>query len=135
MPIASPCRAAASEGDREEHADPFEEQLPPAACARTSAEHGHLPGRQRQIIDKEYLGTLRFPAEVPAAGEFILDEECLPARQPSRARNGQTRELLLATHDTPDALRCVGGEAERRRIAGGSASRPPPNDQSRGIFA
>src|SRR5437588_12395249 len=71
-----------------------------------------------RIIDNEYLGTLKFPTE--AAGQrvnFILDEECL-LRVTLEAAGGETREVMLATHDTPDALKAAWvEEAERRRVA------------------
>jgi hypothetical protein len=65
---------------------------------------------------------------------FILDEECL-LHVTIESGNGQTRELLLATHDTPDALKVAWQEeAERRRIAVERES-ADADEQSRGIFA
>src|SRR2546421_114003 len=87
-----------------------------------------------RIIDNEYLGTLKFPAEV--AGQrvnFILDEECL-LHVTIESASGQTRELTLATHDTPEALKVAWQEeAERRRVA--AERQMTPEEQSRGIFA
>ncbi len=78
---------------------------------------------------------MKFPAEV--AGQrvnFILDEECL-LHVTIESANGQTREVLLATHDTPDALKAAWQEeAERRRIAAERQS-ATAEEQSRGIFA
>src|SRR5258705_4469405 len=91
-------------------------RLPPARGQ--ALELDIFQGDSDKIIDNEYLGMLRFPAEV--AGQrvnFILDEECL-LHVTIESGNGQTRELLLATHDTPDALKGAWQEeAERRRIA------------------
>jgi molecular chaperone DnaK len=87
-----------------------------------------------RIIDNEYLGTLKFPAEV--AGQrvhFILDEECL-LHVTLESASGQIRELTLATHDTPEALKVAWQEeAERRRVA--AERQMTPEEQSRGIFA
>ena len=87
-----------------------------------------------RIIDNEYLGTLKFPAEV--AGQrvnFILDEECL-LHVTIESASGQIRELTLATHDTPEALKVAWQEeAERRRVA--AERQMTPEEQSRGIFA
>jgi len=108
-------------------------RLPPARGP--ALELDIFQGDSDKIIDNEYLGTLRFPAEV--AGQrvnFILDEECL-LHVTIESTNGQTRELLLATHDTPDALKVAWQEeAERRRIAVERES-AAADEQSRGIFA
>src|SRR6202022_4659614 len=90
-------------------------------------------GDSDRIIDNEYLGTLKFPAE--AAGQrinFILDEECL-LRVTIEGISGEVREVSLATRDTPEALKAAWQEeAERRRIA---AERNAPEAQPKGIFA
>ena len=108
-------------------------RLPPARGQ--ALELDIFQGDSDKIIDNEYLGTLRFPAEV--AGQrvnFILDEECL-LHVTIESGNGQTRELLLATHDTPDALKVAWQEeAERRRLAVERES-ADADEQSRGIFA
>ena len=109
-------------------------RLPPAKGGR-GLEVDIFQGDSDRIIDNEYLGTLKFPAEV--AGQrvnFILDEECL-LHVTIESANGQTREVLLATHDTPDALKAAWQEeAERRRIAAERQS-ATAEEQSRGIFA
>jgi molecular chaperone DnaK len=109
-------------------------RLPPAKGGQ-GLELDIFQGDSDRIIDNEYLGTLKFPVEV--AGQrvnFILDEECL-LHITIESANGQTRELLLATHDTPDALKVAWQEeAERRRIAAERQSETT-EEQSRGIFA
>ena len=65
---------------------------------------------------------------------FILDEECL-LHVTIESASGDTRELTLATKDTPEALKVAWQEeAERRRI---DAERQAltPEEQSRGLFA
>ena len=92
-------------------------------------------GDSDRIIDNEYLGTLKFAPEY--AGQrvnFGLDEECL-LHVTLEGPGGEVRELTLATHDTPEALRAAWvEEAERRRIAAEreSESVPPPGG---GLFA
>ena len=108
-------------------------RLPPARDGK-GFELDIFQGDGDRIIDNEYLGTLKFPAEV--AGQrvnFILDEECL-LHVTIETASGQTRELTLATHDTPEALKVAWQEeAERRRVA--AERRMTPEEQSRGIFA
>ena len=108
-------------------------RLPPARDGK-GLELDIFQGDGDRIIDNEYLGTLKFPAEV--AGQrvnFILDEECL-LHVTIETASGQTRELTLATHDTPEALKVAWQEeAERRRVA--AEPRMTPEEQSRGIFA
>jgi molecular chaperone DnaK len=108
-------------------------RLPPARDGK-GLELDIFQGDADKIIDNEYLGTLKFPAEV--AGQrvnFILDEECL-LHVTIETANGQTRELTLATHDTPEALKVAWQEeAERRRLA--AERQPMPQDESKGLFA
>jgi len=109
-------------------------RLPPARDGR-GLELDIFQGDSDRIIDNEYLGTLKFPAEV--AGQrvnFILDEECL-LHVTIESANGDTRELTLATKDTPEALKVAWQEeAERRRIAA-ERQALTPEEQSRGLFA
>src|SRR3954463_11802882 len=90
-------------------------------------------GDSDRIVENEYLGTLRFPAD--ASGQrvnFNLDEECL-LHVTIEGLTGETREVMLATHDTPEALKTAWQEeAERRRLA---AERQPTPEQPRGLFA
>src|SRR2546425_774152 len=109
-------------------------RLPPARDGR-GLELDIFQGDSDRIIDNEYLGTAHPPAEV--AGQrvnFILDEECL-LHVTIESASGDTRELTLATKDTPEALKVAWQEeAERRRI---DAERQAltPEEQSRGLFA
>ncbi len=109
-------------------------RLPPSRDGK-GLELDIFQGDSDKIIDNEYLGTLRFPAEV--AGQrvnFILDEECLLHVTIENAQ-GETRELMLATHDTPAALKAAWQEdAERRRLAA-ERQMDTQGDQSRGLFA
>ena len=86
-------------------------------------------GDGEQIIDNEYLGTLKFPPE--ALGErisFNLDEECL-LHVTVEGVGTRPKEVLLATQDTPEALKLAWAEEnERRRIEAERlvASEPKP---------
>ncbi|HYS10746.1 MAG TPA: Hsp70 family protein [Myxococcales bacterium] len=109
-------------------------RLPPAREGK-GLELDIFQGDSDRIIDNEYLGTLKFPVEV--AGQrvnFILDEECLLHVTIENAA-GQTREVMLATKDTPDALKIAWQEeAERRRLAA-ERDTATAAEQNRGIFA
>ena len=109
-------------------------RLPPARDGR-GLELDIFQGDSDRIIDNEYLGTLKFPAEV--AGQrvnFVLDEECL-LHVTIESASGEMRELTLATKDTPEALKVAWQEeAERRRIAA-ERQALTPEEQSRGLFA
>jgi molecular chaperone DnaK len=91
-------------------------RLPPPRAGQ-DLELDIFQGDGDRIIDNEYLGTLRFPSE--AAGQrvnFNLDEECL-LHVTIEGITGEVREVMLATHDTPDALKAAWQEeAERRRL-------------------
>ncbi len=108
-------------------------RLPPAKEGK-GLELDIFQGDSDKIIDNEYLGTLKFPAD--AQGQrvnFLLDEECL-LHVTVEGIAGDVREVMLATHDTPEALKAAWQEeAERRRLAAErqSAADEPP----RGLFA
>src|SRR5256714_2315081 len=108
-------------------------RLPPAKGGG-GLELDIFQGDGDKIIDNEYLGTLKFPPE--AAGQrinFIPDEECL-FRVTIQGASGAGRRGVLATHDTPLALKVAWQEeAERRRVA--AERQMTPEEQSRGIFA
>src|SRR5438105_12761035 len=109
-------------------------RLPPARPGQM-LELDIFQGDSEKIIDNEYLGTLRFPPET--AGHrvnFNLDEECLlHVTVEGLAGDAQPREVLLATHDTPEALKAAWAEEnERRRLM---AEREPPEEQRKGLFA
>ena len=109
-------------------------RLPPGRDGK-GLELDIFQGDSDRILDNEYLGTLKFPVE--AAGQrvnFILDEECL-LHVTLEGVSGGTREVLLATQDTPDTLKVAWQEeAERRRLAAERRTETE-EEQSRGIFA
>src|SRR6202171_6283786 len=109
-------------------------RLPPSKEGK-GLELDIFQGDGDRIIDNEYLGTLKFPAD--AAGQrvnFLLDEECL-LHVTVEGISGDVREVMLATHDTPEALKAAWQEeAERRRLA---AERTAESSEERpkGLFA
>ena len=109
-------------------------RLPPAKEGK-GLELDIFQGDGDRIIDNEYLGTLKFPAE--SAGQrvnFLLDEECL-LHVTVEGLTGGPKEVMLATQDTPVALKQAWlEEAERRRLAAERQSAVSP-DQPRGLFA
>ncbi len=87
-------------------------------------------GDAEQIVDNEYLGSLRVPAA--AAGrkiDFRLDEECL-LQVVVDLPNGP-KKIELATRDTPAMLRQALQEEARKREAE-QAARGGAAEQSRG---
>src|SRR3954449_4851163 len=110
-------------------------RLPPAKEGK-GLELDIFQGDSERIIDNEYLGTLKFPPET--AGQrvnFMLDEECL-LHVTVEGISGDVREVMLATHDTPEALKQAWQEeAERRRLAAERQSASAEDRQPRGLFA
>src|SRR2546423_3164509 len=110
-------------------------RLPPAKEGK-GLELDIFQGDADRIIDNEYLGTLKFPAD--AAGQrvnFLLDEECL-LHVTVEGISGDVREVMLATHDTPEALKQAWQEeSEKRRLAAERQSASAQDQQPRGLFA
>jgi molecular chaperone DnaK len=91
-------------------------------------------GDSDKIVDNEYLGTLKFPPE--ASGQrvsFNLDEECLlHITVEGLSPDAKPQEVMLATQDTPEALKTAWQEeSERRQKAAESA----PAERPKGILA
>src|SRR5437762_4956019 len=109
-------------------------RLPPAKEGK-GLELDIFQGDADKIIDNEYLGTLKFPAD--AAGQrvnFLLDEECL-LHVTVEGISGDTREVMLATHDTPEALKAAWQEEPERRRLAAERQTPEQPRAPRGLFA
>ncbi len=107
-------------------------RLPPARIGHP-LELDVFQGESERILDNEYLGTLKFPPE--AAGQrvsFNLDEECL-LHVTVEGVGTQPREVLLATQDTPDALKVAWIEENERRRK--EAERQKESEKPKGFFA
>lgn len=104
-------------------------RLPPARDG--GVELDVFQGDSERIIENEYLGTLSFPASAAGARvNFIIDEECM-LRVTLEATEGQPQEIVLATRDTPKALR----EAWREEMERRKASKPEPEAGQGGFFS
>lgn len=90
-------------------------RLPPARGQQIEIDV--FQGESERIVDNEYLGTLRFPADANGAKvNFQVDEECM-LRVSVEGVDSTTREIVLATRDTPQALKDAWREEmERRRL-------------------
>ena len=109
-------------------------RLPPAKPGAL-LELDIFQGDAEKILDNEYLGTLRFPPE--SAGQrvnFNLDEECL-LHVTVEAINTEPKELLLATHDTPEALKAAWLEENERRRLVAEREMAESEEKPRGLFA
>jgi molecular chaperone DnaK len=87
---------------------------PPKEPGAAFIELDIFQGDSELIVDNEYLGTVRVPAS--AAGkkiDFKLDEECLLKIMVEEG--GGTREVALATRDTPESLKKALEEDRARR--------------------
>lgn len=77
-------------------------------------------GDSEFIVDNEYLGTVKVPASLSGKKiDFRLDEECLLKVVVEDA--GGSREIALATRDTPESLRQALEVDSRRRAEGDGA--------------
>src|SRR5947199_639253 len=104
------------------------------------AKEGKMPeidvfqGDSDRIIDNEYLGTLHFPPE--ASGQrvsFNLDEECLlHITVEGLSPDARPQEVMLATQDTPEALKAAWQEESERRQ---KAAESTPAERPKGILA
>jgi molecular chaperone DnaK len=109
-------------------------RLPPARPG-APLELDIFQGENEKILDNEYLGTLRFPAE--AAGQrvnFILDEECL-LHVTVESAGAPSTELLLATKDTPEALKAAWQEESEKRRLAAEREMAESAEQPRGLLA
>jgi molecular chaperone DnaK len=96
-------------------------RLPPPREPGQPIEIDIYQGASDQIVDNEFLGSIRLPAAATGRRiDFKLDEECLLKVSFDDPEKGMT-QLELATRDTPDALRRALADAEALRKGGGEA--------------
>jgi molecular chaperone DnaK len=95
-------------------------RLPPAKGAGIDLDV--FQGESERIVENEYLGTLRFPADAAGAKvNFQVDEECMLRVTIEGGNVPGTREIVLATKDTPQSLRAAWKEEMDRRTAAQSS--------------
>ena len=97
-------------------------RLPPPREPGKPIELDIYQGESDDIVDDEFLGSLRLPAAATGRRiDFKLDEECLLKVIFDDPQLGM-REVDFATRDTPEALRrAIAEQAARRGTAGDAA--------------
>jgi molecular chaperone DnaK len=102
---------------------------PPREPGLTYIELDIFQGDHELIVDDEYLGTVRVPAEMAGRKiDFKLNEECL--LKVVIEDGSEMKDVALATRDTPEALKKAIEEAKERRAQSGQ----PPSEES-GLFS
>ncbi len=73
-------------------------------------------GESDQVVDNEFLGTLRIEGELAGRKiDFALSEECLPCRSPSTTSAKGPSLVQLATRDTPPRSQAALAQDDERR--------------------
>jgi molecular chaperone DnaK len=109
-------------------------RLPPAKNG-SELELDIFQGDSEKILDNEYLGTLRFPPD--SAGQrvnFNLDEECL-LHVTVQSNTAVPKEVLLATRDTPEALKVAWQEENEKRRLAAERQMAESAERQRGLFS
>jgi molecular chaperone DnaK len=97
-------------------------RLPPPKEPGQPIEIEIFQGDSDNIVDDEFLGSLRLPAAATGRRiDFKLDEECLLKVTFDDPERGM-REVQFATRDTPEALRRAVAEMAARRASGSEPS-------------
>ena len=105
-------------------------RLPPPREPGRPIEIDIYQGDSDQIVDDEFLGSLRLPAAATGRRiDFKLDEECLLRVTFDDPERGMV-EVPFATRDTPEAIRRAIAEKTPPPGAAGAA----PREQRRGLF-
>ncbi len=109
-------------------------RLPPPREPGQQIEIDIYQGASDQIVDNEFLGSIRLPAAATGRRiDFKLDEECLLKVSFDDPEKGMT-ELKIATRDTPDALRrALADAAEAQKPKEGEAQ-PAAGEKRGGLF-
>jgi molecular chaperone DnaK len=106
-------------------------RLPPPKEPGQPIEIDIYQGDSDDIVDDEFLGSIRLPAAATGRRiDFKLDEECLLKVTFDEPEQGM-REVGFATRDTPDAVRRAVAEGASRQT-GGSAE--PEVRRGGGLF-
>ncbi|HUB09338.1 MAG TPA: Hsp70 family protein [Myxococcales bacterium] len=94
-------------------------RLPPPAAGQADIVMDIFQGESDQVVDNEYLGTLRIESALAGRKiDFRLSEECLLSVVVDH--DGKPVPVELATRDTPDSLKAAlaADDLRRRREAG-----------------
>ncbi|HVP66216.1 MAG TPA: Hsp70 family protein [Anaeromyxobacteraceae bacterium] len=104
-------------------------RLPPPREPGKPIEIDIYQGDSDQIVDDEFLGSLRLPAAATGRRiDFRLDEECLLRVSFDDPQRGMV-EIDFATRDTPEAVKRALAESARGRASGFS-----PEPRRGGLF-
>ncbi|MFW6369373.1 MAG: Hsp70 family protein, partial [Myxococcota bacterium] len=105
--------------------------LPPASSEGGDVEIDVFQGESDNIVDNEYLGSVRFPRGVGKVTFMLTEEGILEISVADAA--GSRRAVSLATRKTPPSLRrAIEEDMERRRLAAEAAEQ---EEESGGLFA
>jgi molecular chaperone DnaK len=109
-------------------------RLPPPREPGQPIEIDIYQGASDQIVDNEFLGSIRLPAAATGRRiDFKLDEECLLKVSFDDPEKGMT-ELQIATRDTPEALRRALADAAAARQPGEGEPKPAAGEKRGGLF-
>jgi molecular chaperone DnaK len=110
-------------------------RLPPPREPGQPIEIDIYQGESDQIVDDEFLGSIRLPALATGRRiDFRLDEECLLKVSFDDPEKGMT-EVDLATRDTPEGLkRALAEDARRRQGSPSGTGEAPGEERKGGIF-
>jgi molecular chaperone DnaK len=99
-------------------------RLPPPREPGQQIEIDIYQGESENIVDNEFLGSIRLPAAATGRRiDFKLDEECLLKVAFDDPQRGM-REVPFATRDTPEPVRRAVGEQSARAALAGGADEP-----------
>jgi molecular chaperone DnaK len=109
-------------------------RLPPPREPGQPIEIDIYQGASDQIVDNEFLGSIRLPAAATGRRiDFKLDEECLLKVSFDDPEKGMT-ELKIATRDTPDALRRALADAAEAHKPKEGEPEPAAGEKRGGLF-
>ncbi|MFL5321286.1 MAG: Hsp70 family protein [Myxococcaceae bacterium] len=106
---------------------------PPKEAGAPHIELDIFQGDSENIIDNEYLGSLKVPSGLQGAKiDFRLNEECL--LKVVVGDGAAAKEIALATRDTPESLKKALQESEAQRPLQQQEAEPEGEDK-RGLFS
>jgi molecular chaperone DnaK len=109
-------------------------RLPPPREPGQQIEIDIYQGASDQIVDNEFLGSIRLPAAATGRRiDFKLDEECLLKVSFDDPEKGMT-ELKIATRDTPEALRRALADAAEVHKPKEGEPEPGAGEKKGGLF-
>jgi molecular chaperone DnaK len=109
-------------------------RLPPPREPGQLIELDIYQGDSDDIVDDEFLGSIRLPAAATGRRiDFKLTEECLLRVSFDDPEKGMT-EIPFATRDTPEAVKRAIAEQARRRQSAAAARGEPGEEKRGGLF-